>query len=211
MSEFEMEKLPDEVILNVLSYVKIKDLILCGQVSKRIRVISQDESLWKKINLYNKKVPADFVEMVINRGCKYLSLYQIKMIGKFKCLNEKSQLRYLKLSCRLLSDATLEGREEILASCHHLQKLSVQALNITSNMAISICFQNARSLNFLDFYRCTGLDLQSIRLIVENCLELEYANFAFTDLDEDSVKCLANNLTPKIVKLDLSFQVVSMM
>ena len=206
MSEFEMEKLPDEVILNVLSYVKIKDLILCGQVSKRIRVISQDESLWKKINLYNKKVPADFVEMVINRGCKYLSLYQIKMIGKFKCLNEKSQLRYLKLSCRLLSDATLEGREEILASCHHLQKLSVQALNITSNMAISICFQNARSLNFLDFYRCTGLDLQSIRLIVENCLELEYANFAFTDLDEDSVKCLANNLTPKIVKLDLSFQ-----
>ena len=51
-----------------------------------------------------------------------------------------------------------------------------------------------------------GLNLQSIRLIVENCLELEYANFAFTDLDEDSVKCLANNLTPKIVKLDLSFQ-----
>ena len=31
----------------------IKNLIRCGHVSKRIRAISQDESLWLKINLYS--------------------------------------------------------------------------------------------------------------------------------------------------------------
>ena len=88
-----MENLPDEVILKVLSFITIRDLIQCGQVSKRIRIISHDETLWQKINLYNKKVPANFIEMVMNRGCKYLSLFQIKMFGECKRLNSASQLK----------------------------------------------------------------------------------------------------------------------
>ena len=72
ISTFNMENLPDEVILKVLFYLPIKDLIQCSQVSKRFKTISDDESLWQKINLYNKKVPAKFVEHVINKGCKYI-------------------------------------------------------------------------------------------------------------------------------------------
>ena len=47
------EDLPDEVILRVFINLDIKNLIRCGHVSKRIRAISQDESLWLKINLYS--------------------------------------------------------------------------------------------------------------------------------------------------------------
>ena len=76
---FQIEKLPDEVILLVLSFLSIKDLIKCSQLSRRFRSITYDKSLWQKSNLYQKIVPAKYVEMVINKGCLYLNLSCINM------------------------------------------------------------------------------------------------------------------------------------
>ena len=50
MSESPLENLPDEVILNILGYVKIQDLIICGQLSNRLRCITQDETLWQRVD-----------------------------------------------------------------------------------------------------------------------------------------------------------------
>ena len=51
-SILNLEDLPNELILKVLSFLETIDLIYCGQLSKRIRAISHDESLWQKMNLY---------------------------------------------------------------------------------------------------------------------------------------------------------------
>ena len=79
MAQFQIESLPDEVVLKILEFISIKDVIQFGHVSKRLRKISQDESLWKTVRLFFKTVPVDFVESVINNGCKYLSLSEIKV------------------------------------------------------------------------------------------------------------------------------------
>ena len=53
----QFEALPNEVILHVFSYLKIMELIKCGQVSKRFRAISNDDNLWpKSLNLWRRKV-----------------------------------------------------------------------------------------------------------------------------------------------------------
>ena len=52
--EIQLEYFPDEILLKVLSYLDVKDLIPCGQVSERIRAISHDEILWQRINMHNK-------------------------------------------------------------------------------------------------------------------------------------------------------------
>ena len=111
--------LPDEVLLKILSLLEIKDLIKCGKISKRIKAISHDESLWQKINLYgDQNVPSKFIEMVINRGCKYLSLFSAYSIGYLK-IHKQSQLKYLDLSLCAANDQIIE---EILKSCHSLEK-----------------------------------------------------------------------------------------
>ena len=46
-----IEDLPNEIILKILSYVKIKDLHRCMAVNKRMRDIANDTSLWKRIHL----------------------------------------------------------------------------------------------------------------------------------------------------------------
>jgi hypothetical protein len=75
-STVQFEALPNEVICHVFSYLKIMDLINCGLVSKRLRTISiDDQHLWpKKLNLCYKKVPVEFLQRLLNSGCKDLSL-----------------------------------------------------------------------------------------------------------------------------------------
>ena len=69
--------LPDEVILKIFAYLDIIDLIYCGQVSKRFREISQDETL-QKLNLDEREVPNNFLKLLISRGLKYLSFFRAK-------------------------------------------------------------------------------------------------------------------------------------
>ena len=78
---------PDEIILRVIKYLDINELVKFGEVSKRMRAISNDKSLWQKINLSRDRpswcdqfdVPTKFVKMVIENGCQYLSLHFVKI------------------------------------------------------------------------------------------------------------------------------------
>ena len=74
LSFFHFEGLPDEIILEILSLLDIKGVLQCGQVSKRLRAISNDQKLWLKLNLFKRDVPYAFIEKAIQNGCEYLNL-----------------------------------------------------------------------------------------------------------------------------------------
>ena len=59
------QDLPDEVILKILSYAEAIDLINCGQVSKKIRRISQDGTLWATANLEKKIVKTELIQIIL--------------------------------------------------------------------------------------------------------------------------------------------------
>ena len=127
ISILQLEDLPDEILIKVISYLvmDIKDLIKLSQTSKRIRRICHDESLWQKMNLYYKRVPTDFIKTVLENGCRYLSLNTAVLLGDTMNLSKVSKLCYLDLSFCFANDRVFE---EILKSCHSLQKLSFQTL-----------------------------------------------------------------------------------
>ena len=70
----ELADFPDEIIFKVFSSLNLKDLLNCGQVSKRFRSISHDEFLWQRIDLSGKSVSAAFIQFILERGCKNLDL-----------------------------------------------------------------------------------------------------------------------------------------
>ena len=72
MSNFQ--DLPDELILEILSYSDKNILIRCGQVSRRIRKISHDDSLWVTASLEKKIVKTELLEMISAKGCKILNI-----------------------------------------------------------------------------------------------------------------------------------------
>ena len=75
-----LQDLPDELILKILSYSKPKDLISSGQVSKQLRSISYDNSLWQIVNLSGKLVKTELFELILNKGCKSLNLSYSKIL-----------------------------------------------------------------------------------------------------------------------------------
>ena len=204
--ESQFEDLPDEVILKILGYLKgTKGLIYCGHLSSRIRTISQDETLWQKINLSRQNIPTGFLQLVLNNGCKYLTLrssYIHNNHGIVK-LNMPNQLRYLDLTNTTSSSD--EVLDELLESCCSLEKLSVKYFK--TSLVDRICQQNWKSLKLLNFK--SGLDMESInyssylKTVVKICVELKELNVRLTDLSEDVIDFLVNNLTPKIEKLNL--------
>ena len=216
---------PEEIILKVTKYLDIKDLVKFGEVSKRMKGISCDQSLWRKINLskitpgcwsYAIDVPTDFVKMVVENGCQYLSLHYMK-IGtpeerekptseRDLCLDKVSSLKYLDLK---YCEAHVKTFEEILASCYSLEKLSMASIgrskSLTSNMIRSICYQNGRTLQTLNLSACSGLNLRSVQMITINCIDLKNIDFSETRLSKHSINFLVNKLTPKVEKLSLGY------
>ena len=119
-------------------------------------------------------------------------------------LGKASSLRYLDLK---YCNARVLIFEEILSSCHLLQRLSMASYGpgnyITPEMIRSICYQNGRTLQTLDLSFCSGLNLESIQKITQNCVGLKNVDLFATGLSIDSINFLVNNLTPEVEKLAL--------
>ena len=213
--------LPDEVILHVFSFLKIMEILKCGQTSKRFRAISNDKYLWpKKFNLCFRKVPVGFVQKLLESGCKYLSLSEATLEGTLN-LPKFSRLKYLSLSGFKLED-NRENLEKLLGSTYCLEKLSLSRFHLSSNLIVRTTLQNRETLKVLDLSNCTFganktnclfqypcLDYSTcaytvpIKLVMENLTELEELNLNMTLLCETSVDILVSSITSKIKKLDL--------
>ena len=210
ISNKKFSALPNEIIHHVFSYLKIVDLLECGQVSKRFRtIICDDQFLWpKKINLCRKKVPVGLIQNLLNSGCEYLSLNEAVLDGALNLPNESS-LKYLNLAA-IKSDR--QNSEEILESCYSLQKLSLSEFYLSSKLVRLTSLQNGKTLRVLDLSNCTfnrynvhyqDHEFSCIQKIVENCTELKELSLYMTRLCEKSIEFLVFYLTPNIEKLDL--------
>ena len=213
------EEFPSELLLKIFSFLEITNLLKFSQTSKRIRTICYDDSLWQKINLSKKKVTTEFLQKVIDSGCKCLNLNEAKIIGTLRLENE-SQLNHLDLSgCRAENQSVFK---ELFDSCHSLQTLSfTKEVNISQ-----LTVQNGKTLQILNFLcgvqglLCT-LRLSSIVCILKNCSALKELHFwngvtmleemengnlcHLCGIDNDAVDYLVNNISTQIEKFSLGF------
>jgi len=215
-NSIRFEDFPEEILLKMLNFLEINELLKCSQTSKRIRVICYDDSLWQTINLSKKKVRTEFLKKVISHGCKSLNLNEAKLVGTLRLKNE-SQLTNLDLSgCSAMSHVF----QELLKSCHYLQKLTfTQPLNFDTLSAMTS--NNGKTLQVLNCWwehqsrEANNLDLPSIQSILENCTELKELNFwngIFPDSDNINYHCgiylgvvdyLVNNISPNVEKFSI--------
>ena len=161
--------LPDELILKVLSYTETADIFRCGRVSnRRIKTISNDDSLFQRVNLSDRCLTAKFLETALNNGCKSLNLSGSSIWGNLN-LTLESQLRELDLSnCKF---TRYEVFEELLASCHSLQTLSLEGLKMTPKFLAGIC-KNRQTLQVLNLYG-VFLETKCYQEIIKACQKIK--------------------------------------
>ena len=193
------DHLPDEVQLKIFKFLEIEDLIRCAQVSKRTRRICHDESIWKKVNLNKKLVPSEFIEKILENGCKYISLTYTKIIGDLKLSEQTYSVKYLNLSNCLAEKGVLE---KFICSCKSLQKLSLTNLMLSSDAMKNL---NHQKLQTLDLTTFTGLDLESMTNIL-CCKTLTEISFRYSPSlynSKELVQYLVENLSSDIEKVSL--------
>ena len=210
------EDLPFEILLKILSLLDINGVLLCGQVSKRLRAISNDQSLWSKLNIFGREVPYGLIEKAIQNGCEYLNL-NFSSVHEGKKSEVPWKLKHLEISQSCDDEWAPNGLEGVLQNCYFLQKLSVDNLRLNSYEIERIC-QNGETLQILslegcniDFYYRTEL----IQKLFTKCQQLTELNICLAGesailgnkiLLDLHVCALVNNLSPNILKLQLGSQ-----
>ena len=204
------QDLPDEVLLKILTFSETKDLIGCGQVSKRIRRISRDGTLWMMANLEKKIVKTELLEMILRKGCRILNLSHSEILGAFSLNEFKSQITVLNLSYS--NEETFAFvLEDLLSSCFSLQHLIMKGVYLTPEMASSIC-KNGKTLQILNL-NSSCLDFISnhpinyLQEIIKGCQELKEIDLAHVDefngLQSEDLEFLVQNISPNVEKLNL--------
>ena len=223
LSALSIESLPNEIFMNIFSHLNIKDLFKCGKVNKKFRQISHDKSFWKCVNLYNQRVSGHFVAQILELGTEYLNLQEVILDDSEAVIPRKNNLKYLNLAFSSVEDKFLV---KLLRSSVCLEKISLRdvnpkhikfcnlkqsedyrlAVNLRRSWYIECLLPNAKLLTTLDLSNSAGkmytINTESMEEILLNCVELKEANFAGQITD---VEFFANNLTPKIEKLNISW------
>ena len=168
--------LPDEIQLKIFKFLGIEDIICCAQVSQRTRRICNDESIWEKINLCNKVVPSQFIDHILQKGCKYINMESSKIFGHLKLSRNDYNVKYLNLGhC----DAGPGVLQKLISSCQSIQKLSLCNLGLNSNAVKSLSY---KKLQTLDSNAFKGLNLELLTNI-SSCKTLTEVSFRCNDID----------------------------
>jgi len=212
VSNYQLLDLPAEILLKILLYLDcVYDKIRCGQVCKRLRAIRSEKLFWKNTIIFRKKLKPDFLQCILDGGCKYLSLRACVLKGSLK-LTKTYQLKHLDLG-------ECEGDKvarELIASCNSLEKLSLPKLSGSlidyefnlNLISKSVGSQNGKTLKVLEMGQqiwFSRLRSEVVHHIVDYCNELTELCIIFC-LDEDSIDYCVNHLSPKLEKLSFEFE-----
>ena len=218
----QLENLPNEILLKIFHYMnpKIKELLLCGHVSRRIRSVAHDHSFWQNVNLFPKNaVPTGLLQMILEHGCRRLNT--CSQTSGTLMLNQVSQLEFLNTAWNTDSRVITK----LLGSCHKLEQLRLSNVIISHEMISNIC-QNGQTLKVLKLTHCrkfsecsfcrnnidffwtkehwtNHIGMNWIQPIIDNCSELRVLDLMDTELSEESIEYVAKNVTPKLSKITI--------
>ena len=205
-SSMQLESLPDEILLEIFSYMNMQELLRYSQVSKRIRAICSDKSLWEHTELIQKRVKSEFIKSILDRNCEVLAIRNTVIDGFVK-LNRPSKLAYLSLKSSIKGDSTKDFIKEILNSCCSLEVLELtykptHSLNIVLQ---DLCKRNGQTLIELDLSG-TWISKNSAHVISKYCTQLKKINLFNSGMSDDALDIFISAVSPnaKIVYLALN-------
>jgi len=199
----------DEVVLHVFRWLPKCTLAKGALVCKRWRRLSLDESLWKRLDLGLKTLPAGVVGQVLGRGCHFLRLARttvappiftspLSSTPTFSS-DRRSKLQYLDLSMASIAVTCLES---LMSTCRMLKKLALENCQLSDRVCEGIA-QN-RNLDTLHLGMTQGLTPAGVSTVLAACPALVELNVGWTGLSEEAVVAVCENLQPQLERLNLS-------
>ena len=206
MSSSPFVELPNEIILKIFSFLSFKSLGNCNQVSRRMKTISEDTSLWEKVEAWLKVIPAGFMEKIVKSKVKYLSVQHCEVFPiNLKFLTEHN------LDLKSMDISSCDGNDNFLSELVRCSK-SLEYLNLheTRPNLVFKCIENFAHANKLKVL-CVNdvkLNFKYVKKIIDKCTELTDLGISGASLTQQSIAYICTNLTSNASRVDLSYNKV---
>ncbi|CAG9855149.1 unnamed protein product [Phyllotreta striolata] len=183
------DRLPDELVVKIFSFLSSVDLSLCAQVCRRFDILAWTPTLWRIITIEDDHVSGDkAIRCVLRQLCGQgktgacPNVERIHITSGAK-LSEKSllllarrcpELTHLQLhACTNLTNSIIH---EIVTRCTNLQHLDITGCTKISCINITNDIQSTRKLQlqYLDLSDCVALQDNGLLIIVRNSPLLSY-------------------------------------
>ena len=196
------DKLPDEIMLKIFSFLSLESLGNCNQVSHRMKRIAEDTSLWEKVEAEGKVIPAGFVEKIVKCKVKAISFRYCEVLA-----TNSNLLQEYNLDLKYMDITNCDGNDNFLSELVKCSK-SLEYLNINdsrSNLVFE-CIEKIAYPNNLKVLCLNEVKLhfESIKKIIDKCTELTDIDISDAGLTQQSITYICTNLTPNTLKIDLS-------
>lgn len=172
-------RIPDEIRVHILSYLRPKELIRISRVSKEFHTFCLDGQLWTHFDAteFYMEIPAEALARIILAAGPFVKDLNIR-----GCLQIEHYKRaeVIVTACKNLINATLEGcRNFQRGTLHNLIKANdkLANLNLTSMTAVTnstckIISQHCPQLETLNVSWCKHMDARGVKMVVQGCPRL---------------------------------------
>jgi hypothetical protein len=205
---------PDEIILKIFSFLSFKSLGNVNQVSQRMKRIAEDTSLWEKVEAWGRLIPAGFTEQILKSKVKYIDFQDCEFCPfNLDILKDNNlDLKYMRISgCFFYKgcDGNYELLSEIVKCSTSLEYLNIQ--DCRSDLVFK-CIDSIANPNTLKVLclNLVELHFESVRKIIDECNNLSDFGISAarlksgTGLTQESIAYICTNLTPNVLRIDLS-------
>ncbi|KAI1196634.1 F-box domain-containing protein [Nemania serpens] len=172
--------MPDEVRVQIFSYLQPKELVRVSRVSKEFHKFCFDGQLWTSFDAseFYSQIPAGslaniiasagpFIKDLNLRGCLQIEHYQ--------------QAEILVIACKNLINASLEGcrnfqrstLHDLIRSNNNLMNLNLTSMTAVTNSTCKIISQHCPRLETLNVSWCKHMDARGIKMVVLGCPKLQ--------------------------------------
>ena len=170
--------LPSELRMEVLTYLKPKEIVQCSIVSKSWHQMCFDGQLWAILDTagFYQDIPGDALVSIITAAGPFVR--DLNLRGCVQ-LRERWNSKGLSDACTNLENLSLEGCRIDRASIHNflwsnsrLVHLNFSGLAGATNAGMKIIAQNCPKLEHLNISWCNNVDTRGLKKVVESCLLL---------------------------------------
>merc|ERR1719192_143196 len=203
--------LSDELILSVFKWLPKSTLAKCSRVCKKWCRVTQDETLWRRLDMGVCTVPPGVTGQIISRGCSVLRLARATMqqpIFSSEVTNlptfprgelSMARLQFLDLSSAALMVPCLEL---LLTHCNLLRNLSLEMCLVSDIVCAAIAGNSNLSVLHMGMVR--GITSSGLSKILTGCRQLTELNLGWTHLGAETLTANCGLFSSTLKRLNLS-------
>eukprot|EP00041_Stephanoeca_diplocostata_P035470 m.1253535 g.1253535 ORF g.1253535 m.1253535 type:complete len:419 (+) comp24705_c0_seq7:184-1440(+) len=202
--------LSHELYLHIFRFLDASDLASCARVCSLWRQVVYDDSLWRSIDILQKRIPPSLVFFAIQRNPRWLSIVNCDMIdfedgeGDIEVLSnqERDSISCTRLD---LSSTRIHDQDVIrlLKMSPHLKVLDLGNTTITDKTLFAVA-EFCPNLDSLSLRMVSGITERGVEAVLRSCTKLRVLSLGWATTNSKRFAQYIAKHCVNIEHLDLS-------